>query len=84
MSKEQNHNNNIPHEIPHVWGLGRAEFTPTLPPPHRDSGTDLNCIEERLIPSTYFKTITHNLRNASGHKMDIKYKIPKAYICLYK
>lgn len=48
-----------------------------------DSGADLNYIQEGLIPSRYFVKTTHNLHNASGRKMDIKYKIPKAYVCSY-
>ena len=46
-----------------------------------DSGADMNCIQEWLIPTTYFEKIMHSLISASGTKMQIKYKLSDAYIC---
>ena len=46
-----------------------------------DSGADLNCIQEGIIPSKYFKKTTERLTSASGWKMQIEFKIPKANVC---
>ncbi|KAG5605410.1 hypothetical protein H5410_026902 [Solanum commersonii] len=46
-----------------------------------DSVADLHCIQEGLIPSRYFYKTTHSLRSANGSKMNIKFKLPKAFIC---
>ena len=46
-----------------------------------DSGADLNCIQEGIIPSKYFRTTKERLTSASGGKMQIEFKIPKAYVC---
>ena len=46
-----------------------------------DSGADLNCIQEGIIPSKYFKKTRERLTSASGGKMQIKFKIPKAHVC---
>ena len=46
-----------------------------------DSGADLNCIQEGIIPSKYFKKTRERLTSASGGKMQIEFKIPKAYVC---
>ncbi|KAL4581677.1 hypothetical protein LXL04_006204 [Taraxacum kok-saghyz] len=47
-----------------------------------DSGADLNCIREGLIPTKYFQKTTHNLREVSGNKLDITYKLTNAKICI--
>ena len=46
-----------------------------------DSGADLNCIREGLIPSKYFEKTNEKLRTASGSKMEVQYKISNASIC---
>ena len=46
-----------------------------------DLGADLNCIQERIIPSKYFKKTRERLTSASGGKMQIEFKIPKAHVC---
>ena len=46
-----------------------------------DSSTDLNCIQEGIIPSKYFKKTRERLTSASGRKMQIEFKIPKAHVC---
>ena len=46
-----------------------------------DSGADLNCIQEGIIPSKYFKQTRERLTSASDGKMQIEFKIPKAHVC---
>ena len=46
----------------------------------RDSGADLNCIQEGIIPSKYFKKTRERLTSASSRKMQIEFKIPKAHM----
>ena len=46
-----------------------------------DSGADLNCIQEGIIPSKYFRKTRERLTSASGGKMQIEFKIPKAHVC---
>ena len=46
-----------------------------------DLGADLNCIQEGIIPSKYFKKTRERLTSASGRKMQIEFKIPKAHVC---
>ena len=46
-----------------------------------DSSADLNCIQEGIIPSKHFKKTRERLTSASGGKMQIEFKIPKAYVC---
>ena len=46
-----------------------------------DSGADLNCIQEGIIPSKYFKKTRERLTSASGGRMKIEFKIPNAYVC---
>lgn len=46
-----------------------------------DSGADLNVIQEGLIPTRYFQKTSHSLSHAGGGSLNIKYKLPKAYIC---
>ena len=46
-----------------------------------DSGADLNFIQEGIIPSKHFKKTRERLTFASGGKMQIEFKIPKAHVC---
>ena len=46
-----------------------------------DSGADLNYIQEGIIPSKYFRKTRERLTSASGGKMQIEFKIPKAHVC---
>ena len=46
-----------------------------------NSGADLNCIQEGIIPSKYFKKSRERLTSASGGKMQIEFKLPKAHVC---
>ena len=49
-----------------------------------DSGADLNCIQEGIIPSKYFKKTRERLTSASGGKMQIEFKIPQSPCVLGK
>ncbi|KAG5599734.1 hypothetical protein H5410_031104 [Solanum commersonii] len=49
-----------------------------------DSGADVSCIQEGLVPTKYFQKITHLVKSALGHALDIKYKLPNAKICQNK
>ncbi|BBG93113.1 LRR and NB-ARC domains-containing disease resistance protein [Prunus dulcis] len=44
-----------------------------------DSGADLNCIKEGLIPTKYYMKSTESLRTASGKSLQLNYEIPKAH-----
>jgi len=46
-----------------------------------DSGSDMNCIQEGLVPSKYFEKSTERLNSASGDSLHIKYELSKAYVC---
>ncbi|KAM3375109.1 hypothetical protein P3S68_013823 [Capsicum galapagoense] len=46
-----------------------------------DSGADVSCIQEGLIPTRYFEKTTHIIKSASGHALDINYKLPNTHIC---
>jgi hypothetical protein len=46
-----------------------------------DTGADLNCIQEGLIPTKYYHKTTEQLSSANGSKMSIKYKLPKVHVC---
>ena len=46
-----------------------------------DSGADLNCISEGLIPSQYYQKTKTKLLNASGDRMGLDYRISNASIC---
>ena len=46
-----------------------------------DSGADMNCIQEGLVPTQYFEKTTQTLTNASGINMKINYKLNKVQIC---
>ncbi len=49
-----------------------------------DSGADVSCIQEGLVPTKYFEKTTHMVKSASGHALDIKYKLPNTRICQNK
>ncbi|KAG2697417.1 hypothetical protein I3760_07G104800 [Carya illinoinensis] len=46
-----------------------------------DSGADLNCIREGLVPTSYFEKSEENLFSANGSKMKIRYELNTAHIC---
>nr|KYP53754.1 Enzymatic polyprotein [Cajanus cajan] len=46
-----------------------------------DSGADLNCIREGLIPTQYYEKTVQILRAANSNRLKVKYKLSKAYIC---
>ena len=45
-----------------------------------DSGADMNCIQEGLIPLKYYEKSSERLTQANGEKI-INYKIPSVHIC---
>ena len=46
-----------------------------------DSSADMNCIQEGLIPSKYFKNSTEKLVYVNGTQMKIKYELNNAHVC---
>ena len=46
-----------------------------------DSGADLNCIQEGLIPTVYFVKTSQRLSTASNDPLKTQYKIPQGHIC---
>ncbi|KAG2716174.1 hypothetical protein I3760_03G111600 [Carya illinoinensis] len=46
-----------------------------------DSGADLNCIREGLVPTSYFEKSEENLFLANGSKMKIRYELNTAHVC---
>ena len=46
-----------------------------------DSGADLNCIQEGLIPTVYFVKTSQKLLTANNDPLKVQYKIPKGHIC---
>ncbi|KAI8572074.1 hypothetical protein RHMOL_Rhmol01G0170500 [Rhododendron molle] len=46
-----------------------------------DTGADLNCIQQGLVPTMYFHKTTALLSAANNTKMVIEYKLPKVHIC---
>ena len=46
-----------------------------------DSGVDLNCIQEGLIPTVYFVKTSQRLSTASNDPLKVQYKIPHGHIC---
>ena len=46
-----------------------------------DSGADMNCIQEGLIPSRYFEKSTERLVFANGIQMKIKYELNDTRVC---
>ena len=45
-----------------------------------DSGADMNCIQEGLIPSKYYESTTNILTQANGDRLKISNKLTKTYI----
>ena len=46
-----------------------------------DSGTDMNCIQEGLIPTQYYEKTEQELFATNKGKLDIEYKLQNVYIC---
>ena len=46
-----------------------------------DSGVDLNCIQEGLIPIVYFVKTSQRLSTTSNDPLKVQYKIPQGHIC---
>jgi hypothetical protein len=46
-----------------------------------DSRSDMNCIQEGLVPSKYFEKSTERLNFANGDSLHINYELSKAYVC---
>ena len=46
-----------------------------------DSGADLNCIQEELIPTVYFVKTSQRLSTASNDPLKVQYKILQGHIC---
>ena len=47
-----------------------------------DSGVDLNCISERIIPSKLFTTTAQILNTANGGRIPIYHKLANVAVCL--
>jgi predicted aspartyl protease len=45
-----------------------------------DTGADLNCIQEGLVPTKYYSKSKETLRSANGSKMQITFEINKAHV----
>ena len=45
-----------------------------------DSGADMNCIQEGLIPSKYFEKSTERLVSANDSHMKIKYELNNSHV----
>ena len=45
-----------------------------------DSGADMNCIQEGLIPSKYYESTVDRLTQANGDRLKISNKLIKTYI----
>ncbi|CAL9012791.1 unnamed protein product [Prunus brigantina] len=45
-----------------------------------DSGADLNCIQEGLIPTKFYQKSRQSLSTASGKSLQLNYEIPKAHV----
>ena len=46
-----------------------------------DSGANLNCIQEGLIPTVYFVKTSQKLSTACNDPLKVQYKIPQGHIC---
>ena len=46
-----------------------------------DSDTDMNCIQEGMIPSKCYEKSTEKLFSANGTQMRIKYELNNAHVC---
>ena len=49
-----------------------------------DSGADVNCIQEGLIPTKYYEKTIEGVTSANGSKINIQYKLSNAKICKSK
>jgi hypothetical protein len=47
-----------------------------------DSGADVNCIRQDIIPFRYFKKSANKIHSAEGHQLKVNYKIPEVDICI--
>jgi hypothetical protein len=45
-----------------------------------DSGADLNCIQEGLIPRKYFEKSNQRLNSATGTKLQINYELNNVHV----
>jgi hypothetical protein len=46
-----------------------------------NTGANLNCIQEGLIPSKYFEKSTEKLSSAGGTKLQIDYELTNVHVC---
>ncbi|GAV76761.1 LOW QUALITY PROTEIN: Peptidase_A3 domain-containing protein, partial [Cephalotus follicularis] len=46
-----------------------------------DSGAQMNCIQERLIPTKFFEKTKQKLSTANGENHSVKFKISDVHIC---
>ncbi|GAV91460.1 hypothetical protein CFOL_v3_34855, partial [Cephalotus follicularis] len=46
-----------------------------------DSGAQMNCIQEGLIPTKFFEKTKQRLSTANGENLSVKFKIPDIHIC---
>ena len=46
-----------------------------------DSGVDMNCIQEGIIPSKYYEKSIDKLFSANGTQMKINYELNNAHVC---
>ena len=46
-----------------------------------DSGANMNCIQEGLIPSKYFEKSTERFVSTNGSQMKIRYELNNAHVC---
>ena len=46
-----------------------------------DSGVDMNCIQEGIIPSKYYEKSIDKLFSTNGTQMKIKYELNNAHVC---
>nr|KYP72601.1 hypothetical protein KK1_005197 [Cajanus cajan] len=49
-----------------------------------DSGADLNCLQEGIIPSKYYEKSSEKVLSANNSYMKINYKLSSAKICKNK
>ncbi|GAV83855.1 hypothetical protein CFOL_v3_27300, partial [Cephalotus follicularis] len=46
-----------------------------------DSGAQMNCIQEGLVPTKYFEKTKQRLSTTNGENLSAKFKIPDVHIC---
>ena len=46
-----------------------------------DSGADINCIQEGLIPLKYYEKSSERLTQTNEENLIVNYKIPNVHIC---